>query len=71
MLQEDNFIKTIEPREGSKHGQLYFGHTGQHYVALKKSNKDVSNNCLCAESRVTLAGGCTKRYKVLPFVHLL
>jgi hypothetical protein len=35
-LQDDNYTKIIEPVGASSTGFLYFGHTGNHYVALKK-----------------------------------
>ncbi|CAB4025699.1 Hypothetical predicted protein, partial [Paramuricea clavata] len=41
---EDNFIKIIEAPRDSCSGTLYFGHSGNHYVALKKARKSPSGN---------------------------
>ena len=35
-LQEDNYTKIIAPPGRPSTGFLYFGHTGNHYIALKK-----------------------------------
>ena len=35
ILQDDNFVKVVEPQLGPSVGTLYFGHSGNHYVALK------------------------------------
>lgn len=35
ILQDDNFVKVVEPQLGPSVGTLYFGHSGNHYVPLK------------------------------------
>ncbi|CAH3041908.1 unnamed protein product [Porites lobata] len=38
--QDENFVKTIEPKEGTAGNTLFFGHTGNHYIALRPKEKD-------------------------------
>lgn len=38
-LQDDNYVKVVVPQSGAPIGTLYFGHTGNHYVALKLKKK--------------------------------
>lgn len=40
-LGDENFIKIIEPKEGARVGTLFFGHTGNHYVALRPMDKEM------------------------------
>ena len=37
--QDENFVKIIEPKEGATVDNLFFGHTGNHYVALRSMEK--------------------------------
>lgn len=40
--QDENFVKIIEPKEGTAVDTLFFGHTGNHYVALRPKEKVIS-----------------------------
>lgn len=40
--QDENFVKTIEPKEGTAGNTLFFGHTGNHYIALRPKEKVIS-----------------------------
>ena len=39
ILQNQNFVKVVEPQLGPSVGTLYFGLSGKHYVALKPKQK--------------------------------
>ena len=39
ILQDENFVKVVKPHSGPSIGTLYFGHSGNHYVALKPKQK--------------------------------
>ncbi|CAH3039627.1 unnamed protein product [Porites lobata] len=39
---DENFVKTIEPKEGTAGNTLFFGHTGNHYIALRPKEKVIS-----------------------------
>ena len=37
--QDENFVKVIKPKEGVTVDTLFFGHTGNHYAALRSKEK--------------------------------
>lgn len=41
----EQYLKELVPKKSPYIGTLYFAHTGNHYMALKKISREVNNNC--------------------------